>query len=154
MYNRLLKYINKNNIFSQNQYGFRKKQSTFMALLKLIDDIFNEINNKIYSIGIFIDLSEAFDTIDHSLLIKKLQHYRVRRIVLDWFVSYLANRSQYVKIDDTSSALLNVSCEVPQGSILGPLLFIIYINDITNASNIAMFVLLLTILTCFLSITI
>ena len=67
--------------------------------------------------------------------------YGVRGIVLDWFVSYLANRSQHVKIDDTSSALLNVSCGVPQGSILGPLLFIIYTNDITNASNIAMFIL-------------
>ena len=90
---------------SQNQYGFREKHSTFLALLKLIDDISNEVNNTIYSIGIFIDLSKAFDTIDHSLLIKKLHHYVVREIVLDWFVSYLANRSQYVKIYDTSSGL-------------------------------------------------
>ena len=95
-----------------------------MDLLKLIDDISNEVNNTIYSVGIFIDLSKAFDTIDHSLLIQTLQHYGVRGIVADWFVSYLANRSQYVKIDDTSSALLNVSCGVPQGSILGSLLFI------------------------------
>ena len=84
-----------------------------MAFLKLVDDITNEVNNKMYSIGIFIDLSIAFDTIDHSLLIKKLQHYGVRRIVLDWFMSYLANRSQFVKIDDTSSVLFNVSCWSP-----------------------------------------
>ena len=101
----------------------------------------NEVNNKIYSVGIFIDLSKAFDTVDHSLLIKKHQHYGVRGIVANWFVSYLANRAQCVKIDDTSSALLNVSCGVPQGSILGQLLFIIYVNDINNASNIAMFIL-------------
>ena len=78
----------------------------------------------------------------------------MREILLDWFVSYLANRSQYVKIDDTSSALLNVSCGVPQGSILGPLLFIIYINDITNASKIAMFILFADDTNLFLSITI
>ena len=75
MYNRLLEYINKNNILFQNQYGFREKHSTFMALLKRIDDISHEVNNKIYSIGIFIDLSKAFDTIDHSLLIRKRQQY-------------------------------------------------------------------------------
>ena len=98
----------------QNQNGFRIKHSTIMAVLKLIDDISNEVNNKLYSIGIFIDLSKAFNTIDHSLLIKKLQHYGVRGIVADWFVSYLANRSQYVKIDDTSIVLLNVSCGVPK----------------------------------------
>ena len=88
-----------------------------MALLKLVDDISNEVYNTIYSIGIFIDLSKAFDTIDHSLLMNKLQHYGVRGIVSDWCVSYLANRSQYVKIDDTSSALLNLYSGVPQESI-------------------------------------
>ena len=82
--------------------------------MKLIDDISKEVNNKIYSVDIFIDLSKAFDTIDQSLLIKKLQHYGVRGIVTYWFVTYLVNRSQYVKIDDTSSALLNVSCGVPE----------------------------------------
>ena len=97
----------------QNQYGFREKHSTFMALLKLIDDISNEVNNKIYSVGIFIDLSKAFDTIDHSLLIKPLQHYGVRGIVADWFVSYLANRSQYVKIYYTSSVLLTSTSRMP-----------------------------------------
>ena len=150
-YNRLLEYINKNNILFQNQYDFREKHSTFMTLLKLIDDISNEVNNKIYSVGIFIYLSKAFD---HSLLIKKLRNYGVKGIVADWFVSYLSNRSQYryVKIDDTSSALLNVSCGVPQGSILGLLLFIIYVNAINNSSNIAILFFLLTPLIWFSSI--
>ena len=89
----------------QNQHGFCEKFSTCMALLKLVDDISNEVINKIYSMGIFIDLSKTFDTIDHCLLIKKIQHDRVMGIVLDLFVSYLANRYQYVKIYYTSSAL-------------------------------------------------
>ena len=75
--------------------------------------------------------------INHKLLIKKLQHYGDRGIVLDWFISLLSNRSEFVKIQDSSSDLLNITCEVPQGSILGYLLFIVYINDIINASTLA-----------------
>jgi hypothetical protein len=137
MYNRLLSYLDAKKILTQNQYGFREKHSTYMALLSLVDDISEEMNNKNYSIGIFIDLSKAFDTINHKLLIAKLNHYGIRGMVLDWFVSYLTNRTQTVNINNTSSAFLSVKCGVPQGSILGPLLFLIYINDIINASDLA-----------------
>ena len=97
-----------------NQNGFCEKHSSCMALLKLVDDISNEVNNKIDSMGIFVDLSKTFDTINHYLLMKKHQHCGVTGIVLDLFVNYLENRSQYVKIYDTNSALLNVSCGVPK----------------------------------------
>ena len=88
MYNRLLEYIKKKQYFVSKSIWLRENHSTFMALLKLVDDISNEVNNKIYSVGIFIDPSKSVDTIDHSQLIKKLQHYGVRRIVADWFGSY------------------------------------------------------------------
>lgn len=137
MYNRMLCFLNKGDTLVKNQYGFREKHSTSMALLKLVDQITEELNNKQFSIGIFIDLSKAFDTIDHSILIRKLQHYGIRGIALNWFKSYLQNRQQYVSIGDNNSYLQFVSCGVPQGSILGPLLFIVYINDIANVSKIA-----------------
>ena len=141
VYNWLLEFLNKNFVLAQNQYAFLAKHYTFMALMRMVDDISNEINNTNFSIGIFIDLSKAFDTINHKLVIKKLHHYGVTGIALDWFISYLSNRSQFVKIQDSSSDLLNITCGVPQGSILGPLLFILYMNDIINASTLATFIL-------------
>ena len=84
MYNRLLDYVNANNILYPNQFGFREKHSTYIALLKLIDDISEEIDNKNFSIGVFIDLSKAFDTINHDILIKKLNSYGIRGIALEW----------------------------------------------------------------------
>ena len=98
------------------------------------------IRPKSKSIGIFIDLSNAFDIIDHSLLLKKLQHYGIPGLALDWFTSFLPNRHQYINIIDVECSMLPIKCWVPQGSILVPLLFILYINEIVNSSQLEIFI--------------
>ena len=97
--------------------------------------------NKEHVIGIFLDLSKAFDTLNHAILIRKLQSYGIRGQALSWFKDYLSNRKQYVTFNGTDSCLLAISCGVPQGSSLGPLLFLLYVNDICNASPLLSFIL-------------
>ena len=120
--------------------ALEKNHSTCMALLNMIDYISNELNNNNHSIGVFIDLSKAFDTIDHSLLLKKLKPYGMRGTALSWFTGYFTNRFQYVFIGGNNSSYLQIRCGVPQGSILGPLLFIVNINDIINCSKAAILI--------------
>jgi hypothetical protein len=135
VYARLEVFVRKKNILTNSQYGFRENHSTFMALLEMQDKLTRAFEAGEYSIGVFIDLQKAFDCLDHSILLSKLSHYGIRGIAHQWFSSYLTNRMQYVSYNSGVSRQKLISCGVPQGSILGPILFIIYINDIVTCSN-------------------
>ena len=133
MYNRLDNFLEKKEIIFSLQFGFRKKYSSTHALIHLTDKLRNEIDKGNYACGIFVDFQKAFDTVDHHILLKKLEYYGVRGILNKWFASYLSNRKQFVSINGYKSNLADVKCGVPQASILGPPLFLIYINDLHAA---------------------
>ena len=133
---RLNNYITENAILHENQYGFRPKLSTTLALLHLVDGLSQSIDDGKITAGVFIDLAKAFDTVDHAILLSKLEFYGIRGVTLRWFESYLLGRKQFVAINKTHSDLANIRCGVPQGSILGPILFILYINDFNYLSNV------------------
>ena len=135
MHRRLYKYLCSNNLIYDKQFGFRKNHSTIDAVINSINMIRMENGNDNYVIGIFYDLSKAFDTVNHKILLKKLHNYGIRGITLKWFESYLTSRFQYTVVNSSASAVLPISIGVPQGSILGPLLLTIYLNDLQFASK-------------------
>ena len=128
MYNRIYKFFFENNIIYPLQFGFRQQYSTFYALISLTEDIRKNLNKGNIGCGIFVDLKKAFDTVEHDILLAKLEHYDIRDMTNNWFKSYLFNRKQFVSINDHVSNQTSVKYGVPQGSVLDPLLFLIYVN--------------------------
>jgi len=135
MYNKLMSFLNSNNTLFKHQYGFRSKHSTIHPIIHLLNQCAHVTNkhNPEFTLAIFCDLSKAFDVINHDILLYKLNSYGIRGLANEWFKSYLSDRFQFVELGKMHSSLLPIRCGVPQGSILGPLLYLIYVNDIYNS---------------------
>ena len=141
MHVRILSFLESNNSLYEMQYGFRPGRSCEHALLNAQNDILSSLSRHQISLLLLIDFSKAFDMVDHSVLLTKLDHYGIRGSALQWIKSYLINRKQHVTVNGTKSTSNIMNYGVPQGSILGPLLFIIYINDIPEIAQYAKFIL-------------
>ena len=135
MHMQIQQYFDTFNLFCRSQYGFRPQHSTELAALEVVDQIFTQMDDMKIPLNIYLDLSKAFDSLNHQILLNKLKHYGFEDISMRLMVSYLENRKQIVTFNNSESDLLTISTGVPQGSILGPLLFLIYINDMVNATK-------------------
>ena len=141
MHIRILKFLESNDSLFEMQYGFRPGRSCEHALLNAQNTLLQSLNNRQVSLLLLIDFSKAFDMVDHAVLLRKLHHYGIRGPALTWLKSYLSNRKQFVSVNNSDSKTMEIAYGVPQGSILGPLFFIIYINDIPGIAKFAKFIL-------------
>ena len=133
MYHRIYSFLCKYKLINTNEFGFRSNHSTEHTLISLIETIKKSLHNDEIVCEVFIDLQKAFDTVNHEDLLEKLNHYGIRSKENDWFRFFLSNRRQYMSINGFFSQTKIVQCDAPQDSTLGPLLFLIYINDLNNA---------------------
>jgi hypothetical protein len=120
VHNKLVKYLQLHELLFESQYGFRKHHSTVHGVAEFIHHTVKAYDDKNYTVSVLLDMSKAFDTFNHTILLHKLKYYGIRGIVLNWFQSYLTNRMQYVKYNGICSKVQNINCGIPQGSVLGP----------------------------------
>ena len=133
MYKRLYTFLNNNDIIYNLQFGFRQQYSTSHALINITENIRKALDDGNIGCGVFVDLQKAFDAVDHQILLAKLNRHGIRGASNDCFKSYLSNCNQYLSINGFDSGLTTINCGLPQGSVLGPLLFLLHINDLNQA---------------------
>ena len=131
----LLHYFSRNNLFNLSQFGFLAEKSTQDALLHFTERIYDNLHKKLSTLAIYVDFSKCFDTLNRKILIRKLEIYGIRGIPIELFKSYLDERYQAVKVNNVISEFKPINAGVPQGSVLGPILYLIYVNELPNISD-------------------